>query len=733
MFKALPGVLLIQFIFSQASFGRSSFGGSIDNLYFKNSIIETEKISTLAQNWVVPATVRPSENFSYYIVQFDTAKRSIFKKELEKISKIKRYVPNNGYIVKLKGTSLDLDQLSGIQWYSHYGSYLKVDKKLLDQNTQDLVSLHLHLFSAEENALVQEALGKLNVAIEESSPTLLKVTTSTALLSKLAAIEGVEWIEKVKEAKLAIPTTVDPIRLEAPRLSEFNSLNGYATGAKALNPDKLYQQGIRGKTELIAIADTGLDRGRQDSLPKDLLGRVTKTYSLGRPEVGKWDDPDGHGTHVAGLVAGNGVLSQGSVKGVAYEAKLVFQSAFRWVTQGRKLMKTIVLPNSMNDLFDAPYRDGARVHSDSWGYETEPGEYESHAAELDEFVWEHPDFVAVFAVGNTGVDLDGDGLIDEFSLGVPASAKNCIAVGASENLVLRGGLQKTWGLLGRLGPDTNESIFGASPIREDLPSNNLQGMAAFSSRGPAADGRIKPDVVAPGTNNLSLRSLADEVDPSESWGIFNDNYVFMGGTSMATPLVAGAAALVREFYRVNEGRSFISGALVKATLINGAFDLYPGQFKNFKEMPSVRPNVHEGFGRVDLGNSLLPTAPRTRRSIDDTQGVSEGEERTYAIKVNNTQEPLRVTLAYSDYPGSPAVAKALVNDLDLTVQDSSGRIFYPNGLHERDDINNVENIDISDTKVGTYVVRVRGTSVPLGSEDQNRQPFALVFSGGLEL
>src|SRR3989338_5476703 len=265
VFKVLLGVFSIQFIFLQISFSKS-----IDNLYFKNSVIETEKISTLVQNWVVPATVHPSENFSYYIVQFDPEKRLSFKKELKKISKIKRYVPNNGYIVKLQGTSLDLDQLPGIQWYSHYGAYLKVDKKLLDQKSTDTVALHLHLFSrGDEVESVQDALRKLNLSVEESSPALLKVTTSLDHLSKLASIEGVEWIEKVKEAKLPMPDPVGLLRGEVLRHDEFESLNGYATGAKVLNADSLYQQGIRGRTELIAIADTGLDLGRQDSLPEE--------------------------------------------------------------------------------------------------------------------------------------------------------------------------------------------------------------------------------------------------------------------------------------------------------------------------------------------------------------------------------------------------------------------------------------------------------------------------------
>ncbi|OGP04366.1 MAG: hypothetical protein A2Z91_00125 [Deltaproteobacteria bacterium GWA2_38_16] len=732
LFGAIFSVLLINVVIVNHGFSASS-----GNLYFKNSIIETEKISALAQDWAshetLEATIRPAKSSSYYIVQFEGISGSAFRKQLQKISDVKRYVPDNGFIIKLKGTALDLERLNHLQWYSHYGSYLKVEKTLLNLSKDSQVTLNIHLFSDEDSERVQKEVLALPIQVLETSRTLMKAQAPGSVLSKIAAVEGVEWIQKAKEPKLGIIKVENVGQVEVQRRNDFDQFDGYATGSKVLNADALYSAGIRGQSEKIAITDTGLDRGRLDSLPRDLAGRVDKTYSLGRPSVGQWDDPVGHGTHVAGLALGNGALSQGAVRGVAYEARLIFQSVFRWISQRGKVEKGMVLPTAVDKLFEISYNDGARVHSNSWQYDTGAGQYDVQSSLVDEFVWNHPDFVPVFAAGNSGMDLDGDGLIDPASIAVPSTAKNCISVGASENFMLRGGIQAPWSILGTTGSDSPASIWGGEPIASDLPSDSLNGIAAFSSRGPTEDGRIKPDIVAPGTNNLSLKSKADEVDENESWGTFNDNYIFMGGTSMSTPLVAGAVALVRQYYEQVEKRNFISSALVKATLINGAQDLFPGQFQNFKEIETTRPNMQEGFGRVDLGASLLPSLPRVRRSIDDTQGVGEGEERTYSLKVTHPQEALRVTLVYSDYPSSPSVVRALVNDLDVTIQDASGKVFFPNGLSEADRLNNVENIDLDTVRAGTYTVRVRGVSVPVGQENSGKQPFALVISGGIEL
>src|SRR3989338_1286981 len=87
--------------------------------------------------------------------------------------------------------------------------------------------------------------------------------------------------------------------------------------------------------------------------------------------------------------------------------------------------------------------------------------------------------------------------------------------------------------------------WGAEPIASSRLSEDARGMAAFSSRGPTADGRIKPEVVAPGTNIVSARSTHEKA--TVGWGTYGDKYLYMGGTSMATPLSSGALGILRQF------------------------------------------------------------------------------------------------------------------------------------------------------------------------------------------
>ena len=251
------------------------------------------------------------------------------------------------------------------------------------------------------------------------------------------------------------------------------------------------------------------------------------------------------------------------------------------------------LPSNLKALFAFAYRKGARIHSNSWILAgAEAGSYGDYAQQVDEFIWSKPDFCVVFAAGNLGRDDNGDGVIDCGSVRPPGTAKNCIAVGACENN--RPAIKTTYG-------QYPEHPFPTEPFRSDRMAARPSEVAAFSSRGPTDDGRVKPDVVAPGTFILSTRSRF--VDEGEfGWGQFGRStfYAYGGGTSMATPLVAGALGAVREFLRKSEGISSPSAALLKATLIAGAAPI---------RARATPPDNHQGFGRVNLDNVLAPRKP----------------------------------------------------------------------------------------------------------------------------
>ena len=378
-----------------------------------------------------------------------------------------------------------------------------------------------------------------------------------------------------------------------------------------------------------------------------------------------------------------------------------------------------LFPPKVEVLFNRAYLDGARIHSNSWGRPGN-GRYDTTAKSVDAYMFEHQDFLAVFAAGNSGVDSNRDGVIDENSIGSPGTAKNALTVGASKNFLTVGGIQRQMRDL-----RNGEQNWGVEPIASSRLSEDPAGMAAFSSRGPTQDQRIKPDVVAPGTNIVSVRST--HPDAGMGWGPFGDHYLYMGGTSMSTPLVSGALGVVRQFLLDRLPTNVISAALMKATLINSSFDLFPGQFgrrNQGQEQATPRPNVHQGFGRVDLAQLVGSQAPNYQ-FIDERVGLAVGETKEWTVTAESARQ-LRITLAYSDAPGSPAAQKTLVNDLDLRLVAPDGTTIFPNRLSRKDNRNSVEHIDFLPPNSGVYRVIVEATQVPQGI--RGKQPFALVIA-----
>jgi subtilisin family serine protease len=447
---------------------------------------------------------------------------------------------------------------------------------------------------------------------------------------------------------------------------------------------------------------------------------------------GTWYDPDGHGTHTAGSILGNGRASPtaGQFRGPAYAANLVHQSVVD--TSGN----LGGVPTNISVLFQQAYLLGARIHSNSWGSDVN-GDYDISSMEVDAFVWNFPDTLLVFSAGNAGVDTSGggDGVIDPGSMGSPASAKDCLAVGATESVRsgsdtgFNGTWYQGWGI-----------EFGTNPIRDDHVSNNYNGMAAFSSRGPCDDNRIKPDVVTPGTNIVSCQSKQPGATIYR-WGPHSDpDYAYMGGTSMACPLAAGVATLAREFFVEKKSRT-PSAALIKATLIHGATDLQPGQYgTGTTQEVYTAPDNSQGWGRVDLNNSLYPTTTTYFMDATAASGLALTDTsgpRSASVTVNSST-PLKATLVWTDPPSNPAGTGGLINDLDLRIyrrnegDTEDEEMHLPKGVAGGaagdDATNNVEQVEVtSPTNGRVYRIEVSVSSSLNASYPT--QPFALIVSG----
>lgn len=362
------------------------------------------------------------------------------------------------------------------------------------------------------------------------------------------------------------------------------------------------------------------------------------------------------------------------------------------------------------------YGAGARVWVLRRGA-ADAGAYGAAARAADAFGHSHPDFLVVAAAGNAAVDLlPADGVADAGSVGSPATAKNVLSVGAAEG---RRDVARAW-------RDSWPEDFAVEPIALDrmAQADGPQGLAAFSGRGPCADGRFKPDLVAPGTYVAAPRPADSDFT---GWGASeNPNEIFVGGTGVAAEQVADAARQARQWLVEHRGFAAPSAALVKALLLAGARDLAPGQYGagSKREIPAVRPNNAQGAGLLDLANSLETNEGETI-GLRDSPGLATAAADVHEFAVGQSGGRFTLVLAYADAPAAPCAAKQLVNDLDLTVRKPSGARLHANGRTRPDDLNNVEMIEFEADEAGIYLARVEARAVPWGGS----QPYALVVRG----
>ena len=683
-----------------------------------------------------------NEGVEEYIVQFEGPVLEAWKVSLQGAgAELHDYIPDFAFKVRMNRASAgQVRRLPFVTWVGAYHPAYKLGPELARDRRRAFV---VRLARGANRAEAEAALAAAGIQRLWANDSLLVLSADAAELDAIAHVRGIESVENFVLRR------------------KHGEFAGAIIGSSLANAN-----GFDGSTQTIAIADTGLGNGAAGNAHVDLpASRISAIANWpGAPDFcfetivndGAADVDTGHGTHVATIALGNGDVT-GAGRGAAPGAQLMFQSVENWavpslicslfygIPEGYYL---VGIPADLGQLFQQGYDAGARVHSDSWGSDV-AGAYTADSANTDAFVWSHRDLAITISAGNSGIDNDDDGVVDEGSINSPGTAKNVITVGASENdrqshwdcdqsltytSCAADGGQNSIFTYGAAWPDR----FAVNPLRDDPSAGNAEQLAAFSSRGPTTDGRIKPDVVAPGTWMLAGYSdrYQQQYDPSpnpqngfyqyDGWGFpANLAYKYMGGTSMSAPLVAGAAAVVRDYYQKTYEHQ-ASAALVKATLINSAVDLLDenndGAFDNAHPIP----NVHEGWGRIDLGKAT----DGSHLFSDESAPLSTGSSALFSFPIGASGSPFKVTLVWTDYPSTPTAGVNLVNDLDLTLVAPDGTTYRGNTFAggwslaggQADRINNVENVYVLSAAAGTWSVIVQGYNVPNGP-----QPFALVM------
>lgn len=376
----------------------------------------------------------------------------------------------------------------------------------------------------------------------------------------------------------------------------------------------------------------------------DRQGRLDQSFCIGCSSNAN----DDHGDHVSGTIMGAGNLDP-TTKGMA-DASFLY-----------------VYGSSNNNYYDVPtiyQNNDVIITSKSYSNGCNAG-YTSLAEDLDAQINQHPSLIHVFSAGNNGTSDCGYGAGSGWGnvTGGHKQAKNVICVA---NLT------------------------------------QISNLAGSSSRGPAADGRIKPDIGAKGTSVNS--TLTDN-----TYGSFT-------GTSMACPGIAGCMAQLYQAYKEFNGNVNPPSDLMKCIMLNSADDIgNPG------------PDFKHGWGEVNVLRGLR----MLEESNYQSGAVSQGDDNDHDLIVPAGIKDLKIMVYWHDKEASPSSIIALVNDLDIQLTSPNGTVFQPwvldpspnstllnsNAVRGTDSLNNMEQITIKNPAPGIYNLLVNGTSVPFGPQD----------------
>ncbi len=413
------------------------------------------------------------------------------------------------------------------------------------------------------------------------------------------------------------------------------------------------------------------------------LVNITHSDFAGRVTIGDTGNfPAGdHPTHVTGTMLGNGTLSESGGgyplqwRGVATNATAV--SYEDWQDGG--------ITELNNEYDDAINNHGIDISQNSWGGwyggSDKYGRYDEETRKIDTIVW--GDITRPINI----VWLSGNARDEDWGWpGCDSGEYDCIPVAGT----------------------------GKNVITVGATNSNDDSMTSFSGWGPTNDNRIKPDVVAPGSQRYGDGGIKSTL-PGDTYGV-------MGGTSMAAPAVSGTIALMLQDYRATHNDSEPLPSTMKAILLHTA-----------KDINNTGPDYTSGYGRIDAfaAISVIEADNSPQKRIVEAE-INDSQIDAYNITVPAGTPELKFTLVWDDYPGTPNGGKMLVNNLDLAVTAPDGTKYYPWILNPNnpsapattgiDSINNVEQVVINSPASGTYNITINGTNVP-----ESPQTYSLIL------
>lgn len=588
------------------------------------------------------------------------------------------------------------------------------------------------------------------VLVDIESPSVVTVVTVERLLpAAVTVLSRCEHVVEISERQQSEIKT----RFAVPEIIEQGG-GGYLAGGGGF-----WGMGIQGGGEIVGLADSGVDAGSCwfRAFPGEALrlcdgfGAIADCENSEHPKILSYrflwsnsttageemDQVDGHGTHLAGALTGRAMVNGSDLtafspyNGVAPMAKLVVDDLAPASTL------SLTPPADLaSSLFPHAYRYGARIYCNGWGpiddvlrpLDNDVGAY---GRQSDAFVAAYPDMLLLFPAGNAG---------RSHAVGDPATAKNVLTVGATYN---------TRSAFGTYGADAS-----------GLPSDTAHTLARYSSQGPTADFRFKPEVLCTG-GPVSAAASDGAPDTYSSCQTTTRE-----GTSVATALCSGAAVLVRQWLRAGgmpggsggpgtgggpAGGVNVSAALLKAMLVHAAdkVSVWDAAAREFR-VPAKFPNHQAGFGKVNLGSVVPGLGEGSNNSGVDgnfslffrgEEALVEGDVKLYCFRIpEGGCERFRVTVVWTDRASSMHSERVLMNDLDLLVvgpDSGGGQFYYGNGLESwdethgtqavRDSLNNVERVSVENAGAGLWQVQVMGADIPYGE-----QRFAIVVTGARE-